>query len=244
MYNVVITGPMMSVGHTGKTRGETNEVIRFDCNQNIIRYLIENTNLVKSSHLVTYRGEHVSNELVELLDSITYVAAEDVENLALPTSSPLRPFNVHNTFKQYHLFNSIKVNIGPMEKTIKIRTDLQMPMSIIGKYYCSEKILLFGFTTDRPYQLHDFFHIGSYKNLKSFSEKMILNEAVQSEDVHYLQFQKFLKAEGGTFNSFFKKRFLFQKFNRLEVNDAKLVRWRGEYLNNTYLHKNRNMFEE
>lgn len=181
--NLIIQGPIQSIGRGGKSAWLTNEqiepedIINFNCENNIINILESYSNLFNEIILVSWRNEIISESFLNKVGkfkNLKLLTCDDQEFLNVPD------FNYHgdlattavaknNKLRQFYLIHeALSISTERQGFWLKIRTDQYLDLRAfleieykrgfvyVPKYY--------------PRGFHDFYFISDYESLKKMSQ--------------------------------------------------------------------------
>jgi hypothetical protein len=179
---LVIQGPVESFGRTGASIGDSTQQqnVKFDCNDNILRYVQEFKEDFKVILLSTWKGQNL-DKLENLSD--LYLVVDDDEATNLPRISTNEERAVNNKFRQYRsLLNGINfLEKMDIDLVVKVRTDQYVDARSLAMEASSNphKFWTPLFYSGKPDYLEDFYMAGSPNNLKKLCEFILSGKSLK-----------------------------------------------------------------
>lgn len=195
--NLIIQGPILSIGRGGKSAWlskeqiEKEDIIQFNCENSIIKILIEYSRIFEKIIIVTWFNEIISESFIKritefpnvtlkripetnLTETKKFQYREDLKNSAIASNNKLKQF--------YLVYKALEEEVGLQSFWLKIRTDQSLNLSLIpksdiveGKVYVPK---LF------PRGFHDFYFVGTLKTLRDYSYNYVFKHKELAENLH------------------------------------------------------------
>lgn len=178
IYSLVIQGPILSKGRTGKTyleyksRESKNLIVEYNCIENIQRLLRAYNHLFKKIVIVTWADEQIETSDVAFCDNCTLLKIEDVTTVY---KNSFHPTGQINLLRQYL---SLKTGIQELNEEsdehfiVKLRTDQFVDLEMLLKNHNAYPVIDKKNKIYTPYigdyELSDFYFVASKKNLLNF----------------------------------------------------------------------------
>lgn len=182
-YNLIIQGPILSLGRTGSTYlsyDATNPkkgVVNFDSKESIKAVLNKYSTLFDQIVIVTWEGEDISSEEIKEYTNCRLIKIKDTSNTY---SNPNHPTGQTNLIKQFH---STKHGLLTLEEPsvadnyiVKIRTDQEVDLDALIKEHqtasndTKKKIFVPFF---RKNELSDFYFVAPFQKMLNFCDNII-----------------------------------------------------------------------
>lgn len=195
--NLIIQGPILSIGRGGKSAWLSKEqiqkedIIQFNCENSIIEILIEYSRIFEKIIIVTWYSEIISESFTQKITEFPNVTLyriqetnltqtkkfqyrEDLKNSAVANNNKLKQF--------YLVYKALEKEVDLQSFWLKIRTDQSLNLFLVSKGLIKEGKVYVPKLFPRGF--HDFYFGGTLKTLRNYSYNYVFKHKELAENLH------------------------------------------------------------
>lgn len=188
-YSLLIQGPILSVGRTGKTSFykeiTKDSIINYECENHLVSLINEFHHLFHTIFIITWSDEKINESKFSGFKNCKIIKLQDLAP-QLKIGNRNLPTDFNNKYKQFYALSKA-IDFVETENVIKIRTDQYIDLkklleehALAAEKDTSNKDKIFiPFVSNSNFLVSDFYFASTKKTFHSFVNAMIWNNYLE-----------------------------------------------------------------